>query len=78
MGERIEDLILGDILESQGIKRTKDMYKKADYLHICRMCGEASQSGYKLTEEYTRGNDTPYVFLCSECYNELESESEEQ
>lgn len=72
MKERLEDLIFASALEASGIKRTKDMYTKAKGLHYCTMCKELTQPTYKLKEEYvTLGDETPYLFICFDCYEEL-------
>lgn len=60
-------------LKKLGIKRTKGMYKKARYPHICSMCLDKENSlGYKLKLDYVDGIDTPYIFICEDCYKELE------
>lgn len=72
----IEDDIFMDALKAQGIKRTKNMYEKARYLHNCSMCLDDSKKEvqYKLKFEYVSSIETPYIFICEDCYNELPEE----
>lgn len=70
----IEDEIFASALEASNIKRIKDMYTKSKLLHKCSMCGEDYQLGYKLKIEYLDGFDTPYKFICKDCYNELKED----
>jgi hypothetical protein len=69
----IEDEIFASALEAQGIKRTQDMYEPSTYPHRCGMCGEYP-SHYKLKPQYVEeiGDETPYIYICEECLNELE------
>ena len=73
---RIEDKIFASALEAKGIKRTKGMYTKGLYPHTCRMCGENSRDiqSYILKSEYVTDFNTPYLFICEECYEELDDE----
>ena len=68
----IEDEIFADAMSASGLKRTKDMYEPSTYTHHCSMCGEFT-SQYRLKPEYVEqiGFDTPYIFICKECYEEL-------
>lgn len=71
----IEDEIFASALEASNLKRTKDMYTKAKLLHKCGMCqGEDKKLGYRLKLKYVDGFDTPYKFICKDCYNELKEE----
>lgn len=72
----IEDEIFNSALEASKIKRTKNMYEKARYLHNCSMCLDDSKKEvqYKLKFEYVDSMDTPYIFICEDCYNELPEE----
>ena len=74
--DRIEDKIFASSLEAKGIKRTKDMYTKSLYPHICGMCGENSRDiqSYILKLEYVTDFNTPYLFICEDCYEELDNE----
>lgn len=69
----IEDEMFASALEAQGLHRTQDMYEPSEYTHHCSMCGEP-HSEYKLKVPYVEnlGLETPYIFICSECYKELE------
>ena len=75
--DRIEDKIFASALGAKGIKRTKDMYTKGLYPHTCRMCGENSRDtqSYILKSEYVTDFNTPYLFICEECYEELGDEN---
>lgn len=73
MEDRIEDKIFTSALEASGLKRTQEMYEPSTYAHRCSMCGE-THSEYKLKVPYVEnlGLETPYIFICSECFKELE------
>lgn len=73
MEDKIEDLMFADALAASGLKRTQEMYEPSTYAHRCSMCGE-THSEYKLKAPYVEsiGLDTPYIFICSECFKELE------
>lgn len=68
----IEDLIFTDALTASGLKRTKGMYEPSEYPHHCSMCGEM-HSEYRLKTEHVEklSYETPYIFICKECYEEL-------
>lgn len=72
----IEDDIFLNILEVQGIKRTKSMYEKARYIHTCSMCLDESEQEvpYKLKLEYINDFNIPYIFICKDCYESLPEE----
>ena len=72
----IEDEIFDSALEASKIRRTKNMYEKARYLHNCSMCLDDSKKEvqYKLKFEYVNSIKTPYIFICEDCYNELPEE----
>lgn len=76
--ERIEDEIFASALETSGIKRTKAMYERALFPHWCTMCYDkdtVNYYGYRLKPEFVSyGEDTPYLFICDECYEELPNE----
>ena len=69
----IEDDMFLDALEASRLKRTQSMYEPSTYPHKCSMCG-AFPSGYMLKVDHVLnlGIDTPYMFICEECLNELE------
>lgn len=69
----IEDLMFTDALTASGLKRTQDMYEPSEYTHHCSMCGE-THSEYRLKVPYVEslGLQTPYIFICEECFKELE------
>lgn len=73
MEERLEDKMFTSALEASGIKRTQSMYEPVQYPHHCHMCGEM-HSEYKLKTPYIEslGMETPYIFICEECFKELE------
>lgn len=73
MEERLEDAIFASALEASGIKLTKNKYERTEYPHICTLCGEDTGDylAYKLKPEYVTGDDTPYLFICDECYEDL-------
>ena len=72
----IEDEIFASALEASNIKRTKGMYHKAKLLHHCSMCDNVSEPsvGYALNLDEVSGFDTPYLYICPECYEELPEE----
>lgn len=70
----IEDEIFSKDLEAMTIKRTQLMYRKADLPHKCNMClddNETNTVGYALKLEYVTCLDTPYLFICKDCYESL-------
>lgn len=69
----IEDLIFASALEAQGIKRKQEMYEPSKYPHRCQMCGDYP-SHYRLKPQYVEdlGLETPYIFVCEDCFKELE------
>lgn len=76
--ERIEGKIFTSASKAANIKLNKDMYEKANNPHTCSMCGDNDYSslGYKLKFTFASGVDTPYIFLCKDCYEELEDEKD--
>lgn len=68
-----EDEIFMSALEAQGLKRTKDMYEKASLPHICSMCLEDNGTtlGYRLKIDLVEDYNSPYLYICNECYKEL-------
>lgn len=71
MEERLEDKIFANILDALKIKLTKERYTEAQFSHECTMCREKFEKGYKVKPEYVTGDDTPYLFICDECYEDL-------
>lgn len=68
----IEDEIFAHALEVKGIKRTKSMYEPARHKHKCTLCAdETNEVGYRLKAEFVEGTDTPYLFICNECFESL-------
>ena len=69
----IEDDIFTDALTASELKRTKGMYEPSSYPHHCNMCVDG-KAEYKLKPEYVEslGLETPYIFICEECFKELE------
>lgn len=73
----IEDEMFTKALEIKGIKRTKSMYKKSIFPHCCNMCLDKNEDallGYALKIKYVTDWDTPYLFICDDCYNSLPEE----
>ena len=68
----IEDTMLAQAFEAVKIIRRKSNYEKAEHLHKCELCTEENAT-YKLKPEFvTLGANTPYLFICEDCYKELE------
>lgn len=68
----IEDTMFMQALEVAKITRHKSSYEKANRIHKCEFCTEDNAT-YKLKPEFvTLGNETPYLFICEDCYKELE------
>lgn len=68
----IEDTMFMEALDVMGIVRRKSSYKTAKYKHQCEFCGEMNAS-YRLKSDFvTLGADTPYLYICEDCYKELE------
>ena len=73
--DRIEDKIFTDALEAKGLLRTKSMYvRDCKHPHKCTMCSEQVDEPkdiYRLKPEFVPGGEAPFLFICSDCYNEL-------
>lgn len=70
-----EDEMFEKVLEVMKIKRTKAMYHRATLPHKCTLCLEDNQEvGYALNREYVETLNTPYLYICKECYEELKDE----
>lgn len=73
--DRIEDKIFADALEAKGMKRTKSMYiRDCKHPHQCRFCLERIDEPrdiYRLKPEFVLGGETPFSFICSDCFDEL-------
>ena len=68
----IEDTMFMQALEVAKITRRKSSYEKANRVHKCEFCTEENAT-YRLRPEFvTLGNETPYLFICEDCYKELE------
>lgn len=68
----IEDTMFMQALEVAKITRRKSSYEKADRVHKCEFCAEDNAT-YRLKPEFvTLGAGTPYLFICEDCYKELE------
>ena len=68
----IEDEMFMQALEVANIVRRKSSYTKSDHIHKCELCTEENAI-YKLKPEFvTLGANTPYLFICEDCYKELE------
>lgn len=63
--------MIEDELFKQEIKElnlTKDDYIPAQHSHHCEMCRQYYK-GYKRSDAVDA--DTPYLFICTDCYEEL-------
>lgn len=73
--DRIEDKIFLDALKAMKLKRTKSMYERdCRYPHKCTMCLEQVDEPkdiYRLKSEFATDDNTPYLFVCSDCFDEL-------
>ena len=68
----IEDTMFMQALDVMKIVRRKSSYEKATRVHKCEFCTEDNAT-YRLKPEFvTLGNETPYLFICEDCYKELE------
>ena len=68
----IEDTMFMQALDVMKIVRRKSSYEKANRVHKCEFCTEENAT-YRLKPEFvTLGNETPYLFICEDCYKELE------
>ena len=68
----IEDTMFMQALDVMKIVRRKSNYEKANRVHKCDFCTEENAT-YRLKPEFvTLGNETPYLFICEDCYKELE------
>ena len=68
-----QDEMFSSALEAQGLKRTKSMYERASLPHMCGACLEESKElGYRLRLDCVTDFNTPYLFICNECYEELQ------
>lgn len=69
--------MIEDELFKQEIKKfnlTKDDYTPAKYPHHCEMCGD-NYLGCKRSDAVD--TNTPYLFICIDCYEELPSKKEQ-
>lgn len=72
--ERQDEMFTG-ALEAQGLKRTKSMYERASLTHMCGACLERPKElGYRLRLDFVTDFNTPYLYICNECYEELQDE----
>ena len=68
----IEDAMFMQALDVMNIRRNKANYEKANHTHVCDFCREEGAT-LKLKKEFvTLGTDTPYLFICEDCFKELE------
>ena len=68
----IEDTMFMQALEVMKIVRRKSSYEKSDHVHSCNFCAEDNAT-YRLKPEFvTVGASTPYLFICEDCYKELD------
>ena len=54
--------------EVKGYNLTKEVYTPAEHSHQCTMCGQ-NYLGYKRKDALDA--NTPYLFICIDCYEEL-------
>lgn len=76
----IEDKIFTDALSAQGLHRTKQMYNKARLPHKCTMCRDENDElevGYALDIEFVNDFNTPYIYICKDCYESLKDDTKE-
>ena len=70
-----QDEMFTGALEAQGLKLTKSMYERASLTHMCRACLESPKElGYRLRLDFVTDFNTPYLYICNECYEELQDE----
>jgi len=69
MKDRFEDEIFEDALKARGISLYKNQYERATYKHTCTMCGKIGNIVYR--KIHASHPDTPYLFICDDCYEEL-------
>ena len=70
-----QDEMFSGALEAQGLKRTKSMYEKASLTHMCGACLESPKElVYRLLLDFVTDFNTPYLYICNECYEELQDE----
>ena len=70
-----QDEMFSSALEAQGLKRTKSMYERASLIHTCGACLENSwELGYRLRLDFVTDFNTPYLYICNDCYEELQDE----
>ena len=68
----IEDTMFMQALDVMKIVRRKSSYEKSDHVHSCNFCTEDNAT-YRLKPEFvTVGASTPYLFICENCYKELD------
>ena len=67
----IEDNMFMQALDVMKIVRRKSSYEKADHIHKCEFCAEDNAT-YRLKPEFVLGASTPYLFICEDCYKELD------
>lgn len=68
----IEDEIFKQELKAMDIKLTKQNYVPALFPHTCSMCGDdKDEAGYKRLDRDVVSVNTPYLFICKECYEGL-------
>ena len=73
--DRIEDKVFASALKATKLRRTKSMYERdCRCPHTCKMCLEYIEeplSIFKLKPEFVTDYNTPYLFICSDCFDEL-------
>lgn len=70
-----QDEMFTSALEAQGLKRTKSMYERASLPHMCGACLDTPKElGYRLRLDFVTDFNTPYLYICDECYEELQDE----
>lgn len=68
----IEDTMFMEALDVMNIVRRKSSYEKAEHPHHCDFCRD-DDAVYRLKSEFvTLGDETPYLFICEDCYKGLE------
>lgn len=73
--DRIEDKVFDSALKATKLRRTKSMYERVCRCpHQCKMCLEFIEEPsfiFKLKPEFVTDYNTPYLFICSDCFDGL-------
>ena len=51
------------------------MYERASLTHMCGACLESPKElGYRLRLDFVTDFNTPYLYICDDCYEELQDD----